>query len=338
MITKYFVANLPEGCTPWELRKALEGFGEITGTYVAKKKDKGGGRFGFVSFVNVRDRSELEKSLHGARMGACMLKVNIARFAVENSGFGVQKDVRANVGCSAGFGESQEFWRCGSGCGWQPWGHREDFSGSGSYSCFQSLVWAGIGGEECGLGDLVDIDRLLMIARTELSRIHCLGGLSILISFKNIDSAREFLNARTIWGPWFTKLESWNGQSLSLERVVWLKVHGVSLHIFEPGLLEQIGGLFGKVLHFSKFLEEEQDLSVIRLGVWVEEDEGVWVPDCLARSEAASSGEVSPLQSSPMVQVPAEQVGGNDEVREMDSRPVGEGSGFPFSKGDMGKG
>ncbi|KAJ0587397.1 putative RNA recognition motif domain, nucleotide-binding alpha-beta plait domain superfamily [Helianthus annuus] len=102
MITKYFVANLPEGCTPWELRKALEGFGEITGTYVAKKKDKGGGRFGFVSFVNVRDRSELEKSLHGARMGACMLKVNIARFAVENSGFGVQKDVRANVGCSAG--------------------------------------------------------------------------------------------------------------------------------------------------------------------------------------------------------------------------------------------
>ncbi|KAM0015977.1 putative RNA recognition motif domain, nucleotide-binding alpha-beta plait domain superfamily [Helianthus debilis subsp. tardiflorus] len=257
MITKFFVANLPKGCTPWELRKALEGFGEISGTYVAKKKDKGGGRFGFVSFVNVRERSELESSLRGARMGANKLKINIARFAVENSGFDVQKDVRANKGVSeAEVGGSH--------------GVLEKTLVVPDRSvAFYDLHGLALVGRTVDLETLVDIDRLLGIARTEFSRIHYLGGLSILISFKDSESAREFLSARTVWGPWFSKLELWNGQSLSLERVIWLKVHGIPLHIFDPGLLDQIGGLYGKVLHLPKSLDEELDLSVVRVVFWV---------------------------------------------------------------------
>ncbi|MFS7906135.1 putative RNA recognition motif domain, nucleotide-binding alpha-beta plait domain superfamily [Helianthus anomalus] len=85
-ITKLFVPNLPEGSTPWELRKCLESFGVIFGTFVVKKRDKFGSRFGFVSFKDVVNRQELLNSLRGVKMVECSLKINIARFAAENSG------------------------------------------------------------------------------------------------------------------------------------------------------------------------------------------------------------------------------------------------------------
>ncbi|KAM0025706.1 putative RNA recognition motif domain, nucleotide-binding alpha-beta plait domain superfamily [Helianthus debilis subsp. tardiflorus] len=286
VITKFFVANLPEGCTPWELRKALEGYGDISGTYVAKKKDKGGGRFGFVSFANVRDRSELESSLRGAKMGYNKLKINIARFAVENSGFGAQKEVRAKVGVSDFKGDKpRSFYVRDSRSYSEVLGKAKNYGigvadvGSCSRSiekslvvpdrtvAFQDLNGLALVGRAVDLETLVDIDRLLGIARTEFSRIHYLGGLSILISFKDSDSASEFLGARTVWGPWFSKLELWNGQSLSLERVIWLKVYGIPLHIFDPGLLDQLGGLYGKVLYLPNSLDEELDLSVVRVGI-----------------------------------------------------------------------
>ncbi|KAF5822052.1 putative RNA recognition motif domain, nucleotide-binding alpha-beta plait domain superfamily [Helianthus annuus] len=359
MITKFYVANLPRGCTPWDLRKSLEGFREIAGTYVAKKRDKGGGRFGFVSFLDVRDRCELEKSLHGARMGAYKLKVNIVRFAVENSGFDVRKDARANIGSSAGLE-----------------GKRNSFNTRDSRSYSEVLGKAKVIGEPSvdargirgvnekvrtvDLETLVDFDRLLRIAGTEFSRIQYLGGLSILISFRNEESAKEFLNARVVWDPWFSKLETWNGQSLSLERMVWLKVLGVPLHILEPGLLDQIGGMFGKVLHVPKLLDEDHDLSVSRVGilvgephrirenvvlkwknccyrVWVEEEENDWIPDCLVRSDSVSFGEGSPVQSSPVGQVLVDLEVGCEDSRKVGSHLVGEGSGLFFSKGDMGK-
>ncbi|KAJ0550924.1 putative RNA recognition motif domain, nucleotide-binding alpha-beta plait domain superfamily [Helianthus annuus] len=83
---KLFVTNLPDGCTPWELRKCMEMFGDIAGSYVAKKRDKNGCRFGFVSFKGVRDRADLLKSLGGIKMGNFKLKINVARFAAENTG------------------------------------------------------------------------------------------------------------------------------------------------------------------------------------------------------------------------------------------------------------
>ncbi|KAJ0780408.1 putative RNA-directed DNA polymerase [Helianthus annuus] len=91
-IVKFFVTNLPEGCTPWELRRSLEGLGDIAGTYVARKRDKQGSRFGFVSFSGVRDCQELLKMLGGVRMGNFKLKFNVARFAMENLGSSVEKE------------------------------------------------------------------------------------------------------------------------------------------------------------------------------------------------------------------------------------------------------
>ncbi|KAI3803418.1 hypothetical protein L1987_31569 [Smallanthus sonchifolius] len=86
---KFFVSNLLKGCTPWEVSDFLGVFGEITGVYIARKKDKVGNTFGFISFKNVKDGKELERHLQGVKMGGCKLHINIAKFAAENEGLPV---------------------------------------------------------------------------------------------------------------------------------------------------------------------------------------------------------------------------------------------------------
>ncbi|KAF5781415.1 putative RNA recognition motif domain, nucleotide-binding alpha-beta plait domain superfamily [Helianthus annuus] len=363
-ITKLFVSNLPEGCTPWELRKCLEGYGEVTGTYVAKKRDKVGCRFGFVSFKNVVDKKDLVKIISGVRMGENKLKVNIARYAVENSGMADMPEGKAKNSMAAG----QSF-------GGKPSQLRDtrsysdvvgNFNGGGrafrgqtgkqveiereprkyvvvpdKSGAFKSLFGLSLVGRVVDLETLVDFDRLLNIAKVVVANVQYLGGLSILISFHDEASANKFLESKVVWGPWFSRLDPWAGQSLPFERVAWLRMIGIPLHLYEPDVMVQVGELFGKVLHVPKMVEEDMDLSVCSVAVlvgevgrindavtlrWsrksycigVEEEQQVWIPDCLGVHGSNGS---KASESSPVVNLQ----GSGREGSEGSSAKVGEG-------------
>ncbi|KAJ0451857.1 hypothetical protein HanRHA438_Chr15g0714711 [Helianthus annuus] len=218
---------------------------------------------------------------------------------------------------------------------------------------FNELFGVAVVGRTVDLETLVDLDKLLKIAKVLYSRIQYLGGLSIIISFKDESSSASFLNARVVWGPWFSKLEAWKGQSLSLERVAWLNVQGIPLHLVEEGVFNLIGEMFGKVLYVPKRINEELNLSMVRVGVlageaqhinepvslswkdimfrvWVEEEKEAWQPDCLGSSSdtGVSSDSGSPVMSSPIGVVPEEEVQVNDgqhSVGEEQSPRVDEG-------------
>ncbi|KAJ0647937.1 hypothetical protein HanLR1_Chr15g0567271 [Helianthus annuus] len=167
---------------------------------------------------------------------------------------------------------------------------------------FKELLGLAVVGKTVDLETLVDFDRLLRIIGTVYLKIQYLGGLSILIAFNDEATEKRFLEARVIWGPW---------------------IHGVPLHVLEPEVLSRIGELFGKVLHVPRFLEEDQDLSIKRVGVlagevlwikenvilkWknrsyrvrVEEEQDEWIPDCLGFANLASQGGTSSVKSLPM--------------------------------------
>ncbi|MFS7932931.1 putative RNA recognition motif domain, nucleotide-binding alpha-beta plait domain superfamily [Helianthus anomalus] len=83
-VLKFLVANIPEGCRPWDLAGIFRAHGELAGVYIVRKRDKEGWIFGFVSFKGVRDDMELKRNLKQIKLGGNKLKVNIARFALEN--------------------------------------------------------------------------------------------------------------------------------------------------------------------------------------------------------------------------------------------------------------
>ncbi|MFS7990273.1 putative RNA recognition motif domain, nucleotide-binding alpha-beta plait domain superfamily [Helianthus anomalus] len=353
-ITKFFVSNLPEGCTPWELRKGLESFGVISGMYVAKKRDKDGCRFGFVSFSNVKNCSELERSLKGVKLGDAKLKINLARFALENSGCPPPPVLKKGKQGQAApdFGHRSSLFNLRDARSFSEVLGKPSGVGSSSVDvrsrimechgsrviivpdrtqAFNDLFGVAVVGRAVDLETLVDLDKLLRIAKAPYSKIQYLGGLSVLVSFGDEPSASLFLSSRCVWDPWFSKLEAWAGQTLSLERVAWLNLHGIPLHLLETDVFRQVGEIFGKVLHVPKGFDEDHDLSLVKVGVlageaqrisevvslnwkgrifrvWVEEEKEAWVPDCLGVPVGSplpsSSG--SPMVSSQVGKLPEE--------------------------------
>ncbi|MFS8026529.1 putative RNA recognition motif domain, nucleotide-binding alpha-beta plait domain superfamily [Helianthus anomalus] len=49
-VAKFFVSNIPDRASSKEIEETFKVYGEVIGVYVAKKRDKMGNRFGFVTF------------------------------------------------------------------------------------------------------------------------------------------------------------------------------------------------------------------------------------------------------------------------------------------------
>ncbi|KAJ0691752.1 putative RNA recognition motif domain, nucleotide-binding alpha-beta plait domain superfamily [Helianthus annuus] len=276
-LLKFFVSNLPDRCSSVVVGEFFSVFGNVARVYVARKRDKNGNNFGFVTFKGVKDVKELEGRLKGVKMGSFKLQVNLARFAAENSGVSSAPVVGTGLPN-----------RSGSGA----WGQ-------GNVDSLRDVI-----GRTVNLETLVDFDKLLRIAKVVFTRIQYLGGLFVMVSFPDEPEMKRFLDGRNIWGPWFDKLEPWAGQSLPLERVAWLKLYGIPLNLLDADVFMQVGELFGKVLFVPKDTDVDLDLSVVKIGVlvgeakrcyetvslrwknkvfrvWVEEDLDDWVPDCV---------------------------------------------------------
>ncbi|KAF5778507.1 hypothetical protein HanXRQr2_Chr12g0548331 [Helianthus annuus] len=223
-------------------------------------------------------------------MGDCKLKANVVRFAVENSSSLEQQDNRTQFpgNAGSGFGKRNSNYMdfrsyydvvgTSKGVGsivkeseGSNVGEKRDLAKSivmpDKTGAFKELFRISVVGRTVDLETLVDFDRLLWIAKIRFSRIQYLGGLTILVTFHDDVATNLFMDSKAIWGPWFTKLEVWSGQSLHFERVAWLKLSGIPLHLLDPDTLLLIGELYGKVLHVPKGPEEDQDLSMARVGV-----------------------------------------------------------------------
>ncbi|KAF5788561.1 putative RNA recognition motif domain, nucleotide-binding alpha-beta plait domain superfamily [Helianthus annuus] len=197
VLTKFFVSNLPEGCPSWELRCSVEGIGNVAGTFVAKKRDKSGCIFGFISFGDVSDKHDMVNKIRGIRLGECKLKANVARFAVEKNGPPIQPESVQQISKAAGPSHSNRNFNVrdfrsyrdvvgvssegGGAEGGLVGGRRNSVKSivvPDSSGAFKELNGNAVVGRTVDLETLVDFDRLMRIAKIAFSRIQYLGVLA----------------------------------------------------------------------------------------------------------------------------------------------------------------
>ncbi|KAI3683159.1 hypothetical protein L1987_83659 [Smallanthus sonchifolius] len=103
-------------------------------------------------------------------------------------------------------------------------------------------------------GKTIDVTQLCCL-RKSLDRgglkdvkIRYLGGLHVLITFKNYTEAIALVEGRYNWAHVFSNLEVWMGQEYSYERIVWIKIFGVPVHLWEAHVFDKIATLIGTVV------------------------------------------------------------------------------------------
>ncbi|KAF5808737.1 putative RNA recognition motif domain, nucleotide-binding alpha-beta plait domain superfamily [Helianthus annuus] len=285
-VCKFYVSNIPLGCRPWDLANAFRGFGEIVGAFIAKKKDKLGKTFGFVSFKGVQDAEDLERRMGNMKLGGNKLLVNIARFAKEN-GVGFQSRVGGKSGANGRVSSNNK----------QPKGkpshplkvHKEVVNGRSfvdillNKSCpvneedvvevdpsFSSLVekfGRALVGRTRDFSALRKINVLLKEAGFRDIEIQYLGGLSVLLSFVGEMEAKVFAEGGEVWSKWFVSIDPWVGQAMPFERLAWINIFGVPPHIFSSKIFNVIGGRFGRLVHESQAKDGDGDLTFDCVGV-----------------------------------------------------------------------
>ncbi|KAJ0576351.1 putative RNA recognition motif domain, nucleotide-binding alpha-beta plait domain superfamily [Helianthus annuus] len=272
-VTKFYVANIPGECRPWDLATLLSSFDDLAGSYIARKRSKEGLKFGFVSFKGIKDWKELERRLHGLKLGGDKLKINRARFAKENGQdeeFHVPPDTRHPS--SKNFGQAME----------NQAPRFDAFTSNGRSHCsvlmnngaprqspadmVESVKEVNIHNETSAFFDLQgkavvdktkDLDSLinLRVSLKEMGissfKLYYLGGFYLMLAFKYEVDAADFLLNMNLWKDWFSSLDLWSGQSLAYERIAWIKFHGVPLNLAENKVFDDVAGLFGKVVKGS---------------------------------------------------------------------------------------
>ncbi|KAJ0935117.1 hypothetical protein HanRHA438_Chr03g0115321 [Helianthus annuus] len=155
------------------------------------------------------------------------------------------------------------------------------------------------------LSTMVKLDSLLLDVVCTKVALKYVGGLYMLLVFDHPEEMNSFLVSNPNVKVWFSWAEVWNGKSLPFERIAWLKVSGVPLHLLDNEVFDSIGRKFGKVVHVSSLSNDDKDFSYDMIGVlvgdgkrimgnvnlvwkekkfvvWVEEEVRDWIPDSIA--------------------------------------------------------
>ncbi|KAK9055889.1 hypothetical protein SSX86_026976 [Deinandra increscens subsp. villosa] len=253
----FFISDLPNGCTGRYLWDTFRNMGRISDAFVPGRKDWRGRYFGFIRFREVADVDGMLQRLRGVRVDGARVRVFISKF-------------KRVIGWEV---------RRRDGNGWNKRAARRCVFLSEKPGLYQkhcegrSLI-----GEVHYLELLEDVRERIVFLGHENVAISYIGGVKLLLTFKEGHIARRFLyDQKDGWGRIFTSLKWWDGASQETERIVCLRIMGVPIMIRDDSTFDKIGEMFGRRVNSSDFSWALDDNSVGRVCVatkelrWIDE-------------------------------------------------------------------
>ncbi|KAJ0682025.1 putative RNA recognition motif domain, nucleotide-binding alpha-beta plait domain superfamily [Helianthus annuus] len=320
-ILKLFVTNIPEGGSGADLASFIRPFGQIFDLYIARKRDKNGNHFGFISMLDIKDKDDLLRNLRNIHMGNCKLWFNIARFVLEDGEINSFKEDRPVRDDGRNKRPVEDKGKTEIKIGTSDVGDRS----------FKDMLVGKSIYVDSNVNGFASMHGHAVVARfTSLSALK--NGVEVLISFSDATKAFDFVQAAVLHMDRFTNIALWEGQSLGFERLAWLKVQGIPLHLLTNEIIDSVGGLFGRIVHGATRSENDLDLSVefvaVLVGdgkriseeivinwrdrkfrVWVSEEHGAWIPEFLEPEFESSPVEEEDMDAEVNVkQLPEKEV------------------------------
>ncbi|KAM0052372.1 putative RNA recognition motif domain, nucleotide-binding alpha-beta plait domain superfamily [Helianthus debilis subsp. tardiflorus] len=353
----FIVQNLPESTTKPLLRRAFQHLGYVSDAYVARKKDKKGNCFGFIRLMGVENVNAIVVEMNKVLILEAKVSVSLAKY---------DKNHKKFIYTSKFIGE--KVWRAKEPAyEAQPNNNAYDFRGSkvqsgksfaslfhngtsecyeGQFHCAKSISIASKGskyplhcmgrsihGVAKDLETLNNMNKILTQEGLSHFGLSYIGGLSVLVTLGTHELVRDVMsNYSENLSKVFSSFQVWKGDDLPSDRVVYLRISGVPVHLRDSSVYDDIGGLFGKVVQESSFSWVDSDnsecssLVLVPLGkrieetvvinwenrryvVWVVEDVDAWRPDLEEENSVAM------MVSNPVNEAAGESVGINVENR-----------------------
>ncbi|CAH1414127.1 unnamed protein product [Lactuca virosa] len=233
------------------LSKAFRKFGKIVDIYIPGRKDKAGSYFAFVKYEGIKDVQVMLNSLNQIRCGHCIMKINIAKYEkkrnhkIHGQAFHHVRPPQINkdVGGWKKTSEGKSFADVVTG--------KTNTSKTPLVNLKRVPVmesdWLLLG-EVSNFQHLSNLPKLLNVDGEVPCHVFYAGGLKVLLRFSSQDAATRYLKNENTWNRWFRWLKSEIIDNLPFERMAWVKVIGLPIHLRSEENVSLVVGRLGRIV------------------------------------------------------------------------------------------
>jgi hypothetical protein len=119
------------------------------------------------------------------------------------------------------------------------------------------------------LGNVLSIQQSFTMEGLDKIKATPMGGKMVLLqSVFQGEVARAAENHKDWWDAHFKEVKVWTPNLVAKGRVVWIKIYGLPVHVWEEQTFKRLGSLFGEFLDFDESTITRQSLNVARIQIY----------------------------------------------------------------------
>ncbi|XP_022003420.1 uncharacterized protein LOC110900868 [Helianthus annuus] len=256
------------------LWRAFQPYGVMKDAYVARKKDSRGNHFGFIRYEGVRDVMATLRGMNTVTIFEAKVSVSVAKFDKNHRAF-----QRISYGDTAGKQHRPlpprenpatikkpiyEYMPVKNGRSYSEVVKGNEVTKKGEVKTVIAEERIAIYPDHCMMRAVIielknvlalkEIRRMLDDGGYSMYPVSYLGGLKCMVVFKTKREAVEFLDNSGYGRDQLVESASlWTGQDMQYDRLIWLRITGIPIHLRDSKLYDMVGGCFGRVVGESDF-------------------------------------------------------------------------------------
>ncbi|GKV23016.1 hypothetical protein SLEP1_g32806 [Rubroshorea leprosula] len=301
--TPYFFTNFPDEWCYADMWRTFLKFGRVYDIYCPNRKSRNGGRFGFVRFLDVKDKRELERHLDQIRVGDRKLWVNYPRY--DNSqnqkqggeyrdyqGAHLRSQIRSYAEAVKGHIDEKKEEKTSSQLQnnhswpgkdrsknphldgindnrkiWKEIGVGTNWSGIEYNTNSEDEKWL----EGCfvGIAHSVEMVRNLQekfyMEGYFWCRVRAMGGKMVLLDSDDKEELKDLVEMASEWlAQWFEGVKSWTPDMVASERYAWIRCQGVPLNAWKTDFFEKMSCSWGKFICLDDSTSKKRRFDIAR--------------------------------------------------------------------------
>ncbi|GKV49125.1 hypothetical protein SLEP1_g55890 [Rubroshorea leprosula] len=255
-----------------------------TENHCPKRRDRFGRRFGFVRFLEVKDKKEVERQLDQIWIGHTKLKANIPRFKEEDPNG--KKESKPKIGMQ-NHPESRPINNQMQGESGRRWGSRmvvphqsyaDVLRGSrnirpmakhrGNSRTKHSekpnrRKWQKKNNDKEWTG--FEFNERFYMEGYFACKLKAMGGKLVLLESEDKDELKDLVENASDWfGQWFKEIKPWSPCMVENERFVWIRCTGVPLHSWGPTFFSTLSCIWGKFITLDESTSKKKRFDIAR--------------------------------------------------------------------------
>ncbi|GKD52849.1 RNA-directed DNA polymerase, eukaryota [Tanacetum coccineum] len=243
-----FITNFPDHFSARDLWMVYKGYGTVVDVYIPNRKSKAGKRYAFVRFIRVDNMERLVNNLCTVWNGRLHMHANVVRF--DRPAKPTNRPIRTETPAVTTYASVHKGIKPNN----TPVVSIPSMVLDDSHIVHRDLSFH-VMGEAKQFMSIQKLPTILSKEGFSNVKLTYLGGLWVMMEFSYLITKEKFLHHVEV-ASWFDNLSNAQPDFVSKERIVWVDIKGVPLHLWSHATFTKIGSKWSELLEMEELKDD----------------------------------------------------------------------------------